>query len=195
MKSKALILVSLFLSASAFAQSAAGVASISGVVRDPSDAVVPRAKVVIASEARGTLRTLETNDAGLFSAPALIPGAGYVVSVTAAGFAGYEARNLTLQVGQNLDLRISLAISSNATTVQVDATAPLIEATKTDVSGLVDLRSIQNLPINGRRVDSFVLLTPGVSNDGNYGLLSFRGVAGQNAFLVDGIDTTEHFYN
>jgi hypothetical protein len=44
-------------------------------------------------------------------------------------------------------------------------------------------------------VDSFVLLTPGVSNDGTFGLLSFRGVAGGNSFLVDGNDTTEQFYN
>ena len=98
-------------------------------------------------------------------------------------------------MGQNLDLRVTLAVEASATSVEVSAAAPLLENTKTDVSGVVDSRSILNLPINGRRVDSFVLLTPGVSNDGNYGLLSFRGVAGQNSFLVDGIDTTEQFYN
>ena len=81
-------------SASAFAQSAGGVAGISGVVRDPSDAVVPHAKVVISSEARGTLRTLETNDAGLFSAPGLTPASGYNVSVTASGFTRYEAKDV-----------------------------------------------------------------------------------------------------
>ena len=54
---------------------------------------------------------------------------------------------------------------------------------------------IQDLPINGRRVDSFVLLTPGVTNDSYFGLLTFRGVAGGNAFLVDGNDTTEQFFN
>ncbi len=189
------ILLLLSLSVLVFAQSAGGVASISGVVRDPSDAVVPRATVVISSESRGTLRTLETNDAGLFNAPALIPGPGYRVAVKAAGFSGYEAKDITLQVGQNLDLMIQLAVASSATAVEVQATAPLLENTKTDVSGVVDSRSIQDLPINGRRVDTFVLLTPGVSNDGNYGLLTFRGVAGQNAFLVDGTDTTEQFYN
>src|SRR5205823_2304943 len=54
---------------------------------------------------------------------------------------------------------------------------------------------IQNLPINGRRVDSFVLLTPAVVPDGTFGLLSFRGIAGGNSFLTDGNDTTEQFYN
>ena len=51
------------------------------------------------------------------------------------------------------------------------------------------------MPINGRRVDSFVLLQPVVSDDGNYGPLTLRGVASQNSFLVDGADTTEGFYN
>ncbi|MBZ5585013.1 MAG: TonB-dependent receptor [Acidobacteriia bacterium] len=185
----------VFFSAAAFAQSAAGVAGISGVVRDPSGAVIPSAKVVISSDSLGTLRTVETNDAGVFAAPALMPGPGYRVSVTAAGFSGYEAKELILQVGQNMDLRIGLTVAASAVTVEVGAAAPLVESTKTDVSGVVDSRSIQDLPINGRRVDTFVLLKAGVSNDGTYGLLSFRGVAGQNSFLVDGADTTEQFYN
>src|SRR4029077_712500 len=54
---------------------------------------------------------------------------------------------------------------------------------------------IQELPINGRRVDSFILLTPGTVPDGTFGLVSFRGVAGGNSFLTDGNDTTESFYN
>jgi hypothetical protein len=93
-------LLLLFLSASAFAQSAGGVAGISGVVRDPSGAVVPNAKVVISSDSQGTLRTLETNDAGLFTAPGLTPGAGYQVSVTASGFAGYEAKALICKLAR-----------------------------------------------------------------------------------------------
>ena len=60
---------------------------------------------------------------------------------------------------------------------------------------VIDARQIMDLPINGRRVDTFVLLTPGVTNDGTFGLLSFRGVAGGNAFLMDGNDTTEQYYN
>src|SRR5229473_4850073 len=185
----------LFLSASAFAQSAGGVAGISGVVRDQSGAVVPKANVVISSTSQGTIRNLSTNDAGLFTAPALIPGPGYQVTVTAAGFTQYEAKNLDLQVGQNMDLKINLTVGPTTTSVEVTSAAPLTEDTKTDVSAVIDSRSIQELPINGRRVDSFVLLTPDVHMDGTFGLLSFRGVAGQNSFLIDGNDTTEQFYN
>lgn len=81
----------LFLSVPAFAQVAAGVAGISGVVRDSSGASVPNAKVVISRESQGTLRTLQTNTDGVFAAPALTPGPDYKVTVTAPGFAEYSA--------------------------------------------------------------------------------------------------------
>ncbi len=73
--------------------------------------------------------------------------------------------------------------------------AQLLDDTKTDVSQVVGTRDIMNLPINGRRVDQFVLNTPGVTNDATFGLLTFRGVAGNNSFLLDGNDNTEQFYD
>jgi outer membrane receptor protein involved in Fe transport len=195
MNLKFIAVLSLALSAPVFAQSAAGVAGISGIVRDPSGAVVPNAKVVISSASQGTVRTLQTNTDGIFTAPGLTPGPGYRVAVTSSGFASYEASGLELRVGQNVDLKIALAVGVTTTQVEVTAAATMVEDTKSNVSGVVDTRAIQSLPINGRRVDSFVLLQPGVSNDGYYGLLTFRGTAGQNSFLVDGTDTTEQFYN
>ncbi|MBV8729048.1 MAG: TonB-dependent receptor [Acidobacteriia bacterium] len=177
------------------AQSAGGVAGISGTVHDATGGVVPNAKVVISSAAKGQLRSIATNEAGVFSAPALIPGPGYEVSITAPGFAPYEAKELELQVGQNLDLNIALAVGQTATTVEVSAAAQLVEDSKTDVSQVVGTQEIMNLPINGRRVDSFVLNTPGVTNDGTFGLLTFRGVEGNNSFLLDGNDNTEQFYD
>jgi hypothetical protein len=77
----------------------------------------------------------------------------------------------------------------------VNSAAQLIEDTKTDVSQVIDTRELLNLPINGRRVDSFVLNTAGVTNDATFGLLTFRGVAGNNSFLLDGNDNTEQFYD
>jgi hypothetical protein len=185
----------LFSSASLFAQAAGGVAGISGTVRDPSNSAVPDAKVVITRASQGEIRSLSTNDAGLFSAPALIPGSGYQVTVTAAGFAAYSAKDIDLQVGQNVDLNVKLQVTQSTTQVEVTATASMVDDTKTDVSTVIDNHQIESLPINGRRVDSFVLLTPGVSNDATFGLLSFRGVAGNNSFLLDGNDNTEQFYD
>jgi hypothetical protein len=172
-----------------------GVAGISGTVRDASGAVVPNAKVVISSASQGEIRSLTTNEAGAFAAPALLPGSGYKVTATAAGFSTYQADHLVLAVGQNLDLAIALTVGSSTTQVDVTATAAMVDDTKSDVSTVVENQQIQELPVNGRRVDSFVLLTPGVTNDATFGLLSFRGVAGNNSFLIDGNDNTEQFYD
>ena len=185
----------LFSAVPVFAQSAGGVAGISGVVRDPSGAVVPNAPVVVSNQSLGITRNLTTNEAGLFSAPALPPAPGYEVSVKAAGFAGYDAKDLVLQVGQNLALNIALSVGQTSSAVEVSAAAELIEDSKTDVSQVINTNEISNLPINGRRVDSFVLMAPGVTNDATFGLLSFRGVAGNNSFLLDGNDNTEQFYD
>ena len=192
---KATTVLGLFLAACAMAQTVGGSAGISGEVKDPSGAAVPNAKVVISSASQGTLRTIETNNAGAFAAPALTPGPGYKVAVTAPGFAPYELNDITLSVGQNLNLNIPLTVGQTSTTVDVVGAAELLDDTKADVSTVVDNKQIQELPVNGRRVDSFVLLTPGVSNDATFGLLTFRGVAGNNSFLIDGNDNTEQFYD
>ena len=185
----------MFASACAFAQAVGGSAGISGVVKDPSGSAVPNAKIVISSASQGTLRTLETNSAGAFAAPALTPGPGYQVSVTATGFAPYDLKDINLAVGQSLNLNVPLTVGQTSTTIDVVGAAELLDDTKADVSTVVDNKQIQELPINGRRVDSFVLLTPGVSNDATFGLLTFRGVAGNNSFLIDGNDNTEQFYD
>jgi outer membrane receptor protein involved in Fe transport len=195
MRPKLLASLLVFVCASAFAQSVGGLAGISGVVRDPSSASVPNAKVVISNDTQGVVRSLMTNSEGVFTAAALAPGGGYKVTVTAKGFNTSELTNLELKVGQNMDLRVNLTVGQAVTQIEVTAAAALIDDSKTDVSTVVGTQQIQDLPINGRRVDSFVLLTPGVTNDGTFGLLTFRGVAGHNAFLVDGNDNTEQFYN
>src|SRR2546427_7663740 len=85
----------------AFAQSTAGLAGISGVVRDATGASIPNAKVAVSNESKGIVRHLTTNDTGLFTAPGLVPAPGYAVSVSVPGFSAYEAKNLELLVGQN----------------------------------------------------------------------------------------------
>ncbi len=189
------LLLFCLCSGSALAQAVAGLSGLSGNVRDASGSSVPGATVVVTNDAKGIRRSLETNGSGLFTAPALVPADGYQVTVTKAGFAQYEAKNISLQVGQNLDLKITLGVSATATQVDVNSDAQLVDDTKTDVSQVVTSLQIVDLPINGRRVDSFVLLTPAVVPDGTFGLISFRGVAGGNSFLTDGNDTTNQYYN
>jgi outer membrane receptor protein involved in Fe transport len=187
----------LFLLAAAgmFAQNTAGFGSISGTVQDASGAVVSGAKVVVANELKGIHREVETTSSGTFSTPALVPASGYKITITKAGFATYELNGVTVQVGQIIDVKPVLQLATTSTQVDVSTEAPIVDSAKTDVSQVVDSNQILSLPINGRRVDSFVLLTPAVVSDGTFGLLSFRGIAGGNAFLTDGNDTTEQYYN
>ncbi len=188
-------LLACALALPASAQSLAGLGAISGTVTDSSGAVVPGARVIVANTSTGIRRNLETNDAGLFSAPSLPPGGGYQVSAVKEGFAAYEAKGLVVQVGQNVSLNISLSVQAQSQEVTITEATPLVDETKSGVSQVVGSGQILNLPINGRRVDSFVLLTPGVVPDGTFGLISFRGIAGGNSFLTDGNDTTNQFYN
>lgn len=185
----------LVTSGGLFAQATAGSSGISGSVRDASGSAVPGATVIIDNPQRGVKRQIETNEAGLFNAPGLQPSADYQLTINKAGFAPYHAADVLLEVGQNLNVPVVLQISSSTQRVEVTSEVPLVDVNQRGVSQVVNQAQIDQLPINGRRVDSFVLLSPGVTNDGTFGLLSFRGIAGGNSFLTDGNDTTEQFYN
>ena len=193
-----LFLVSLAIAASMqpislLAQVAAGTGGLTGIVTDSSGATVPNANVEVDNERLGIHRRITTGLSGAFNAPTLPPSAGYDLSVTASGFAPFKNQNITILVGGNVSIRASLSVQGSATEINVLDEAPLLDE-KTDVSQNVSQTQIDNLPINGRRVDSFVLLTPSVVPDGSFGLLSFRGIAGGNTFLTDGNDTTQTFY-
>src|SRR5579883_2928633 len=169
-----LFVVYLLGASCAMAQSTAGAANISGVVRDASGAFVPNASVVVSNASNGIMRRLNTNEAGVFAAGALTPAPGYTVDVSVAGFNPWQLKNADLAVGQNLNLNVTLTVATSTTQMEITAVAPLVEDTKTDVSQVIGTVEIQELPINGRRVDSFVLLTPSVTNDGVFGLVTFR---------------------
>ena len=186
--------LAVFLSSTIFAQSS-GVGTISGVVTDASGATVPGAKVLVENPSKGIRREVDTTSSGAFTVPALVPASGYRVVINKQGFAAYEIKGLTVQVGESITLTPTLGVAAAAAIVEVTDQAPLLDSSKVDVSELVSSKQILELPINGRRVDAFVLLTPGVTTDGPFGLISFRGNAGGNSFLTDGNDTTNQFYN
>lgn len=178
-----------------FAQSVAGLGAISGVVTDASGARVPDAEVVVANAEKGFRRSFTTNSAGIFVAGSLVPASTYTITVTKSGFNRAEAKDVTVQVGQQVDIKFAMTVAAANATVDVTTQAPTVDSAKTGVSQVVDESQILNLPINGRRVDSFVLLTPGVTNDGFFGGITFRGIPGGNAFLQDGNDSTQQYYN
>ena len=195
-RTQSLILVACLLAgAAAHAQSVSGYGAIAGVVTDASGAAVPAAVVTVSNTRLGLRRSILSSEAGVFSVSSLAPGAGYQVEVSKPNFATYKLQNLEIQVGQVVNVAPALKIAEIAETVEVVAGLVAIDITKTGVSDVVGSNQIQNLPINGRRVDSFVLLSPAVANEGNFGLLTFRGIPGGNAFLTDGNDTTNQLWN
>lgn len=189
------ILATCALEFAGFSQTVAGFGAISGIVRDASGGVVPNAKVAVTNAARGITRSLTSNGSGSFSAPSLVPSDGYEIKVSAPGFSNFEVKRVTLEVGKVLFVDAVLQVAGSTLQVDLTGTGPMIEPGKTDVSQVVAANQIMDLPINGRRVDSFVLLAPLVVPDGTFGLLSFRGIPGGNTFLTDGNDSTEQFYN
>jgi hypothetical protein len=178
-----------------FAQTIAGFGKVSGVVQDQTGAVVPGARVVLDNSSKGIHRESQTSAAGVFDFNALIPASGYTVTVNKDGFRTYTVNQVTVTVGEGVTLKTVLALSTSQMEVSVTAEASAIDQTKVSTSSVVDSTQILDLPINGRRVDSFVLLTPGVTNDAAFGLLTFRGNPGGNSFLTDGTDTTNSFYD
>lgn len=178
----------------AFAQGA-GSATVTGAISDPSGSSVPGAAVVIRNTDTGIERRTETSDAGIFEAPFLPPG-HYEVQASKAGFADVLRKELVLQVGQTLTVNLSMAVKAAQQVVTVTGEAPVVDAEKTEVSQVVSQGLVENLPIAGRRWDSFALLTPNVTNDGGSGLVSYRGISGlYNSNAVDGANNNQAFFS
>jgi hypothetical protein len=113
----------LLCSTAAFSQTAGGVSGLTGVVLDSSGAAVPNAEVLVDNQRLGLHRKLATTAGGVFNAPALVPSSGYRVSINAAGFAQYQSRDITILVGQDLNIRAELQVASSTTQVEVQSEA------------------------------------------------------------------------
>jgi Carboxypeptidase regulatory-like domain/TonB dependent receptor len=175
--------VLLMVSVTAFAQSTA---TLSGVVTDPTGAVVPGAEVTVHSLATGLDRQLVTDSAGLYVAPSLVPG-DYQVQVKASGFSQYTVQKVTLDVDQRVTINIPLALSTAGETVQVESTASQIETQTMTVGQVIDKNTVQELPLNGRHFLDLTVLTPGGVVAPTAGSLTgtSRGL-GANSFITAG---------
>ncbi len=179
---------------SAFAQNAA-LGNIAGIVRDASGAVVPGAPVVVSNLGTGASRTLTTDSEGHYAATFLQPGQ-YEVVLGGGAFGKVDQKNVAVTVGSTITVDADLPNGSVSTDVLVTSDAPLLETDKVEASQTVSEVLVTNLPVNGRRFDNFVLLTPNVVPDGNTGLISFRGISGiYNSNLVDGANNNQAFFS
>ena len=153
--------ITILLLFSAIMEAQAPTATLSGVVTDESGGVLPSAQVVVSNVATGTRRTLLTNEQGRFIAPQL-PPSSYEVTVTMAGFETLVRTGITLTVGQDASLTLSMKVGSVTEQVNVTGAAPLVDTNSSSVSGVVEEERIQQLPLNGRDFSQLALVEPGV---------------------------------
>ena len=207
MRTLSSLLCALTLSAVALAQS--NYAAVSGRVKDPQSLPVAHASVEFKSLSTGATRTVSTNESGAFYAPALLPD-DYKLSTTASGFAPIE-QTLHLEVGQKLAVDIALKPGQVKEGVQVNAASDILHTTDASVGEVVEPKSIQELPLNGRMLIDLVLTVPGAhvgfgAQSGATNPLYWRpgqrsavviGGARDNAnfFLLDGATNTDPTFN
>lgn len=148
---------------------AQGYGTISGLVTDPSGAVIPSATITATQTVSGvTMKTVSAAD-GRYVFPTLLP-APYSLSVSAAGFEQYRQTGIVLDADQALTVNITLRVGAQTQTVSVTADAPRVDTTTGTLSQVINSASVQDLPLNGRAAAQLVTLVAGVvdaSNEGN----------------------------
>jgi len=177
-------LLALFVSRSMFAQNA----GFSGEVTDPQKGVVPNAEVRVVNQETAMERRTKTNESGFYLVPYLTPGS-YTIIVQAAGFETMVRKGVTATIGQMLVVNFELRIGPTSERVEVKANSPLINTTDATVSTVVDRQVLEDVPLNGRSLQSLIYLAPGVqigvSDQGQFAVNGQRGNA--NYFTVDGV--------
>ncbi len=135
-------------------------ATLSGSVTDPSGAVVPQAQVAVHGLATGIDRVVTSDSAGNYSVPSLQPG-NYSVTVQASGFANYRLSSITLQVDQSVTVNVKLTMASTGEVVEVRGAASIVDAQTITVGQVIDQKTVQEIPLNGRHFLDLTNLTPG----------------------------------
>ncbi|MDQ2921011.1 MAG: carboxypeptidase regulatory-like domain-containing protein, partial [Acidobacteriota bacterium] len=191
-KHLSLILLVLAFSVVGLAQSQAGSGQIAGQVADTNGAAVPNATVKVTNKGTGLERTATSSGDGLFTIVLLPPGT-YTVVAEATGFAPATVDDVVVNVGRSADLTLTVGASGVQASVLV--TADAIQVTRNESDAVLNETAINTLPINGRRFQDFVTLTPSAQIDPSRGQISLSGQKGINGNInVDGVDYNQPFF-
>ena len=193
------------------AQSVVG-AQISGVVTDPTGAVIPSAQVKATQTESGQTRTTVSTSNGAYSLPNL-PVGPYSLEVTSQGFERYVQSGIILTVGNEVHVNVNLRVGDTTQEIRVSADAAMVQTQDTSISEVVDQRRIIDLPLNGRQATDLILLAGGTATDpaasfgGANALVTTKSypnsvsvsVAGSqptaNNYVMDGGDNNDTFSN
>ncbi len=186
-------------------------ATLDGIVHDPSNALVPKAKLQLKNAATGKILTTVSNGAGVFSFSGLLTG-DYVLNIDAMGFQGSEITGIHLDPGDQRTFRdIKLSLGSETVTVTVTNVSGQISTDSGETSTLISSEDIEHLAIEGRDVTELLKILPGmaiVTNGTTFAnaaydpsIVSFGGAIGayssngtqtnSTSILSDGMDITD----
>ena len=202
----AVLATSLFLLAPIGAQT---FGDISGEVKDATGAIVGGATITVTNTATNAARTTSSNEAGLYSFPALPPGE-YQLKAEKAGFKTATRTGLALQVQQSARVDFELTVGAVTESIEVSSAAVQLTTENATVGTVIDNKRILELPLNGRNALALAALSPNVSygfpmagQAGNRqgGIRADRSIsiAGQrsqfNHFTLDGVENTDPNFN
>ena len=188
---------------------AQGTGEITGTITDATGGIVPGASVTVTNAATGAQRHATSNEAGVYSVPALSP-ATYTVVVELQGFQTQTRRDLVLQVQQVARADFALETGTVTESVEVTGGAALLATEDSTVGQVIDNKRIVELPLNGRSYLQLAALTPGVNinSSPSAGATDFQGghrarqqitINGQrgqfNHYTLDGIENTDPNFN
>lgn len=167
-----LVIAAMSIAAALFGQGYFG--SISGDLTDPSGAVVPGAKVVLADQAKGFTFNTTSDDSGRYLFASIPPGT-YSVSVEKEGFAKSVRTNIVLNVNQHVSANFQLKLATVTQAVQVTEHAQMISTEDAVTGNTVNSRFISDLPLLDRNVLNFTMLGPGMNNQSDQNSVSDTG--------------------
>ncbi|HKV41191.1 MAG TPA: TonB-dependent receptor, partial [Blastocatellia bacterium] len=186
--------LTLLLNFTAFAQSTG---TLQGTVTDSLGAAVVGAKITIRNEATGTVSTTKTNGEGNYQMPGLLPST-YSIDIEAEGFEKQTQTGITLNVSQTVTANAQLKVGLAAQTVTITATPPVIDSTGITVGQVINSKTVQDIPLNGRHFVDLGLLIPGTVTPPQNGFLT-APLRGQGSFAFDTAgnreDTTNFMIN
>jgi hypothetical protein len=173
------------LTTAALAQTFRG--TLTGTVTDTQGAVVANATVQLTNPATGTVQTLTTNGAGDFNFPEL-PVGKYALSISSPGFATKKIQDIDIAVTKTTTLHIVLELGQETTVIDVVANAIQTDTTSSALVAVIDSKSVQEMPMNGRNFTQMIKFVPGANALSN----SINGSRTTSInFQVDGSDNVD----
>src|SRR5215217_8428229 len=185
-----MLVAALLATSSALAQSTA---TVQGTVTDAKGAVLPNATVIVKNRSTSSERTTQTDTDGNYQVAALPVGV-YTIEVRLEGFKTGVADSVTLEVAKTAVQNFQMDVGAISEQVLVSSDLPVIETTTTSVGTVINKRTVQEIPLNGRHFVDLGLLIPGSVTPPQNGFLT-APLRGQGSFAINTAGNREDTVN